>query len=129
ALSVMTVRSIRQPVGSLSGGQRQAVAVARAVMQDAKLVIMDEPTAALGVTQTRVVLDLIGQLAKRNIAVVVISHNLNDIMSVADRVAVLYLGRLAEVGPVTVRHPVDRGADDDRRGQPPERGARRRGGR
>jgi ABC-type sugar transport system ATPase subunit len=70
-------------------------------MQDAKLVIMDEPTAALGVTQTRVVLDLIGQLAKRNIAVLVISHNLNDIMSVADRVAVLYLGRLAEVGPVS----------------------------
>jgi ABC-type sugar transport system ATPase subunit len=100
-LSVMTVRSIRQPVGSLSGGQRQAVAVARAVMQDAKLVIMDEPTAALGVTQTRVVLDLIGQLAKRNIAVVVISHNLNDIMSVADRIAVLYLGRLAEVGPAS----------------------------
>src|SRR5207248_9123012 len=99
ALSVMTVRSIRQPVGSLSGGQRQAVAVARAVMQDAKLVIMDEPTAALGVTQTKVVLDLIGQLARRDIAVVVISHNLNDIMSVADRVAVLHLGRLAAVGP------------------------------
>jgi ABC-type sugar transport system ATPase subunit len=98
-LSVMTVRSIRQPVGSLSGGQRQAVAVARAVMQEAKLVIMDEPTAALGVTQTRVVLDLIGRLASRNIAVVVISHNLNEVMGVADRVAVLYLGRLAAVGP------------------------------
>jgi ABC-type sugar transport system ATPase subunit len=98
-LSVMTVRSIRQPVGSLSGGQRQAVAVARAVMQEARLVIMDEPTAALGVSQTRVVLDLIGRLASRNIAVVVISHNLNEIMSVADRVAVLYLGRLAAVGP------------------------------
>jgi len=98
-LSVMSVRSIRQPVGSLSGGQRQAVAVARAVMQEAKLVIMDEPTAALGVTQTRVVLDLIGRLASRNIAVVVISHNLNEVMSIADRVAVLHLGRLAAVGP------------------------------
>jgi ABC-type sugar transport system ATPase subunit len=100
-LSVMSVRSIRQPVGSLSGGQRQAVAVAKAVMQEAKLVIMDEPTAALGVTQTRTVLDLIGRLASRNIAVVVISHNLNDIMSVADRIAVLYLGRLAAVGPIS----------------------------
>jgi ABC-type sugar transport system ATPase subunit len=100
-LAVMSVRSIRQPVGSLSGGQRQAVAVAKAVMQDAKLVIMDEPTAALGVTQTQVVLELIGQLARRNIAVVVISHNLNDVMSVADRVAVLHLGRLAAVGPIS----------------------------
>jgi ABC-type sugar transport system ATPase subunit len=100
-LSVLTVRSIRQPVGSLSGGQRQAVAVARAVMQDAKLVIMDEPTAALGVTQTHVVLDLIGRLASRNIAAVVISHNLNEVMSVADRVAVLHLGRLAAVGPTS----------------------------
>ncbi len=98
-LSVVSVRSIRQPVGSLSGGQRQAVAVAKAVMRDAKLVIMDEPTAALGVTQTRVVLDLIGRLAGQGIAVIVISHNLNDVMSVADRLAVLYLGRLAAVGP------------------------------
>jgi ABC-type sugar transport system ATPase subunit len=100
-LSVMSVRSIRQPVGSLSGGQRQGVAVARAVMQDARLVIMDEPTAALGVTQTRVVLDLIGALARRDIAVLVISHNLNDVMAVADRVAVLHLGRLAAVGPAS----------------------------
>ena len=79
-LSVVTVRSIRQPVGSLSGGQRQAVAVAKAVMQQAQLVIMDEPTAALGVTQTRVVLELIEQLSSRGIAVLVISHNLNDVM-------------------------------------------------
>jgi ABC-type sugar transport system ATPase subunit len=100
-LSVMSVRSIRQPAGSLSGGQRQGVAVARAVMQDARLVIMDEPTAALGVTQTRVVLDLIGTLARRDIGVVVISHNLNDVMAVADRVAVLHLGRLAAVGPAS----------------------------
>jgi ABC-type sugar transport system ATPase subunit len=100
-LSVMSVRSIRQPVGSLSGGQRQAVAVAKAVMQKARLVIMDEPTAALGVTQTAIVLDLIRQLATRDIAVVVISHNLNDVMTVADRVAVLHLGRLAAVGPIS----------------------------
>jgi ABC-type sugar transport system ATPase subunit len=99
-LSVVTVRSIRQPVGSLSGGQRQAVAVAKAVMQQAQLVIMDEPTAALGVTQTRVVLELIDQLSSRGIAVLVISHNLNDVMSSADRVAVLYLGRMAAVAPI-----------------------------
>ncbi len=99
-LSVVTVRSIRQPVGSLSGGQRQAVAVAKAVMQQAQLVIMDEPTAALGVTQTRVVLELIDQLSSRGIAVLIISHNLNDVMSSADRIAVLYLGRLAAIAPV-----------------------------
>ena len=98
-LAVMSVRSIRQPVGSLSGGQRQAVAVAKAVMREAKLVVLDEPTAALGVTQTRVVLDLIGRLASQGIAVIVISHNLNDVMTVADRLAVLYLGSLAAVGP------------------------------
>jgi ABC-type sugar transport system ATPase subunit len=98
-LSVVTVRSIRQPVGSLSGGQRQAVAVAKAVMRDAQLVILDEPTAALGVTQTHVVLDLIRRLSGQGIAVIVISHNLNDVMSVADRIAVLYLGTLAAVGP------------------------------
>ena len=100
-LSVVTVRSIRQPVGSLSGGQRQAVAVAKAVMQQAQLVIMDEPTAALGVTQTRVVLELIEQLSSRGIAVLVISHNLNDVIQVADRVAVLYLGRLASIAPIS----------------------------
>jgi D-xylose transport system ATP-binding protein len=99
-LSVVTVRSIRQPVGSLSGGQRQAVAVARAVMQQAQLVIMDEPTAALGVTQTKVVLDLIDTLSGRGIAVLVISHNLTDVLNSADRIAVLYLGRMAAVAPV-----------------------------
>jgi ABC-type sugar transport system ATPase subunit len=98
-LSVVTVRSIRQPVGSLSGGQRQAVAVARAVMQNAQLVVMDEPTAALGVTQTKVVLDLIETLSSRGIAVLVISHNLTDVMNSADRIAVLYLGRMAAVEP------------------------------
>jgi ABC-type sugar transport system ATPase subunit len=99
-LSVVTVRSIRQPVGSLSGGQRQAVAVARAVMQQAQLVIMDEPTAALGVTQTKVVLDLIKRLSSRGIAVLVISHNLTDVLDAADRIAVLYLGQMAAVRPV-----------------------------
>jgi ABC-type sugar transport system ATPase subunit len=100
-LSVVTVRSVRQPVGSLSGGQRQAVAVAKAVLRQARLVILDEPTAALGVTQTRVVLDLIHRLKSQNIAVIVISHNLNDVMAVADRVAVLRLGRLVAVGPLS----------------------------
>jgi len=99
-LRVVTIRSVRQPVGSLSGGQRQAVAVAKAVLRQAKLVIMDEPTAALGVTQTRVVLDLIHQLKEEGIAVIVISHNLNDVQAVADRVAVLRLGRLVAVGPL-----------------------------
>src|SRR5262249_11642780 len=98
-LSVVTVRSVRQPVGSLSGGQRQAVAVAKAVLRRARLVIMDEPTAALGVTQTRVVLDLIRRLKSQGIAVIVISHNLNDVMSVADRLAVLQLGHVVAVGP------------------------------
>jgi ABC-type sugar transport system ATPase subunit len=99
-LRVVTVRSVRQPVGSLSGGQRQAVAVAKAVLRQAKLVILDEPTAALGVTQTRVVLDLIHRLKDQGIAVIVISHNLNDVIAVADRVAVLRLGRLVAVGPL-----------------------------
>jgi D-xylose transport system ATP-binding protein len=98
-LRVTTVRSIRQPVGSLSGGQRQAVAVAKAVMQEAKLVIMDEPTAALGVTQTELVLTLIERLASTGHGVLVVSHNLTDVFRVADRLAVLYLGRLAAVGP------------------------------
>jgi ABC-type sugar transport system ATPase subunit len=98
-LSVTTVRSIRQPVASLSGGQRQSVAVAKAVMSKAKLVIMDEPTAALGVAQTRMVLDLVKTLAGRGVAVMVVSHNLNDVFEVADRIAVLYLGKLATQGP------------------------------
>jgi ABC-type sugar transport system ATPase subunit len=94
SLRVTTVRSIRQPVASLSGGQRQSVAVAKAVMWNSKLVIMDEPTAALGVVQTRQVLDLIKRLRDRGLAVMVISHNLTDVFEVADRIAVLYLGRM-----------------------------------
>ncbi len=100
-LSVTTVRSIRQPVASLSGGQRQSVAVAKAVMSQAKLVIMDEPTAALGVAQTTMVLGLIKRLSARGVAVLVISHNLNDVFEVADRIAVLYLGRLVVSGPAS----------------------------
>jgi D-xylose transport system ATP-binding protein len=99
-MQVTTVRNIRQPVGSLSGGQRQAIAVAKAVMLDAKLVIMDEPTAALGVSQTSLVLSTIKQLASQGIAVLVISHNLIDVFQVADRLAVLYLGRLVSSGPI-----------------------------
>jgi len=100
-LSVSTVKSVRQLVGSLSGGQRQAVAVARAVMRESQLVILDEPTAALGVSQTAQVLQLIRTLAERGIAVLVISHNLNDVFSVADRIAVMHLGTLVSHGPVS----------------------------
>ena len=94
-LRVTTVRSIRMPVGSLSGGQRQSVAVAKAVMWNSKLVMLDEPTAALGVVQTRMVLDLVRRLRDNGLGVIVISHNLNDVFEVADRIAVLYLGRMA----------------------------------
>jgi ABC-type sugar transport system ATPase subunit len=93
-LHVTTVRSIRQPVATLSGGQRQAVAVAKAVMWNSKLVMLDEPTAALGVAQTAMVLDLIKRLKDHGLAVMVISHNLNDVFEVADRIAILHLGRM-----------------------------------
>jgi ABC-type sugar transport system ATPase subunit len=98
-LRVTTVRSIRQPVASLSGGQRQAVAVAKAVMWNSKVVMLDEPTAALGVVQTQQVLELIVRLRDHGLAVMVISHNLNDVFEVADRIAVLYLGRMVAEGP------------------------------
>jgi D-xylose transport system ATP-binding protein len=100
-LSVTTVRSVRQPVASLSGGQRQSVAVAKAVMSQAKLVIMDEPTAALGVAQTAMVLSLIKRLSSSGVAVLMISHNLVDVFEVADRIAVLYLGRMVASGPAS----------------------------
>lgn len=100
-LKVTTVRSIRQPVASLSGGQRQSVAVAKAVMWNSKLVIMDEPTAALGVTQTAMVIDLIRNLRDRGLAVMVVSHNLNDVFAVADRIAVVHLGHLVVQGPAS----------------------------
>ncbi len=94
-LSVRTVKSIRQHVASLSGGQRQTVAIAKAVLWNSRLVILDEPTAALGVAQTAQVLELVRQLADNGLAVVLISHNMNDVFAVADRVAALYLGRTA----------------------------------
>jgi D-xylose transport system permease protein len=99
-LGVTTVRSVRQPVASLSGGQRQSVAVAKAVMFNAKLVIMDEPTAALGVSQTAQVLALIKRLAEGGVTVLMISHNLIDVFEVADEIAVLRLGRIVAAGPV-----------------------------
>jgi D-xylose transport system ATP-binding protein len=94
-LAVTTIRSIRQPVATLSGGQRQSVAVARAVMWNSKLVILDEPTAALGVAQTEQVLSLVKRLGDQGISVILISHNLHDIFEVADRITVLRLGRNA----------------------------------
>jgi len=93
SLSVTTIRSVRQPVATLSGGQRQSVAVARAVMWNNRVVFLDEPTAALGVAQTRQVLDLVKRLGEQGLAVVLVSHNLTDVFEVADRMTVLRLGR------------------------------------
>ena len=100
-LSVRTLKSVRQPVSSLSGGQRQTVAIAKAVLWESKVVILDEPTAALGVAQTRQVLDLVRRLADTGHAVIFISHNMVDVFEVADRVAALYLGRVAADVPIT----------------------------
>jgi D-xylose transport system ATP-binding protein len=94
-LNVRTVKSIRQTVSSLSGGQRQTVAIARAVLWNSKVVVLDEPTAGLGVAQTEQVLNLVRRLADKGLAVVLISHNLNDIFQVADNIAALYLGNMA----------------------------------
>jgi D-xylose transport system ATP-binding protein len=94
SLSVRTVKSVRQKVSSLSGGQRQTVAIARSVLREAKVVILDEPTAALGVAQTEQVLNLVRRLADNGVGVIIISHNLGDVFKVADNIAVLYLGRL-----------------------------------
>jgi D-xylose transport system ATP-binding protein len=93
SLRVTTIRSIRQAVATLSGGQRQSVAVARAVMWNSKLVILDEPTAALGVAQTEQVLALVRRLGEQGLAVILISHNLHDVFETADRITVLRLGR------------------------------------
>jgi D-xylose transport system ATP-binding protein len=93
SLAVTTIRSIRQPVATLSGGQRQSVAVAKAVQWNSKLVILDEPTAALGVAQTEQVLALVNRLAEQGLSVVLISHNLHDIFETANRITVLRLGR------------------------------------
>ena len=93
SLSVTTLRNVRQTVAGLSGGQRQSVAVAKAVMWNSKLVILDEPTAALGVAQTRQVLELVRRLGEQGLAVILISHNLHDIFEVADDITVLRLGQ------------------------------------
>src|SRR5438477_6282543 len=92
-LAVTTIKSVRQTVATLSGGQRQSVAVARAVLWNSRVVILDEPTAALGVAQTRQVLDLVARLAEQGLAVVLVSHNLVDVFEVATRISVLRLGR------------------------------------
>jgi D-xylose transport system ATP-binding protein len=94
-LSVRTLKSVRQKVSSLSGGQRQTVAIAKSVLWNSKLVILDEPTAALGVAQTEQVLNLVRRLADNGLAVILISHNMNDVLEVADSIAALYLGRTA----------------------------------
>ncbi|WP_182707236.1 ATP-binding cassette domain-containing protein [Thermomonospora cellulosilytica] len=104
-LSVRTIKSVRQPVSSLSGGQRQSVAIARAMLWDSKVVVLDEPTAALGVTQSRQVLEVVRRLADKGRAVVLISHNMNDVFAVADRICALFLGRtVAQVRASDVTH-------------------------
>jgi len=95
SLSVRTVKSVRQLVSSLSGGQRQTVAIAKAVLGNSRIVILDEPTAALGVAQTEQVLQLVKRLAASGVGVVIISHNMVDVLEVADRVCAMYLGRVA----------------------------------
>ena len=118
SLSVTTLRSVRQAVAGLSGGQRQAVAVAKAVMRNSKVIILDEPTAALGVAQTRQVLNLVKRLAEKGLAVVIISHNLHDVFEVADRITVLRLGQkvavfaTAETSQQQVVHAITAGTLD-----------------
>jgi D-xylose transport system ATP-binding protein len=105
SLSVRTVKSVRQAVASLSGGQRQTVAIAKSVLWNSKVVLLDEPTAALGVAQTRQVIDLVRRLADQGLGVVLISHNMADVFEVADRICALYLGRVAaEVKASEVTH-------------------------
>ncbi len=96
SLAVTTLRSVRTEVGSLSGGQRQSVAIARSLLGDPKVVLLDEPTAALGVSQTRQVLDLVLRLKERGLGVIIISHNIANVFEVADRIVVLRLGRRVE---------------------------------
>lgn len=107
SLSVKTVKSLRQKVSSLSGGQRQTVAIARSVVKQAKVVILDEPTAALGVAQKSQVLSLVRRLADHGVAVVIVSHNLQDIFEVADDINVLYLGAMTACLPAADTNPDD----------------------
>ncbi|GGQ66225.1 ATP-binding cassette domain-containing protein [Couchioplanes azureus] len=105
SLSVRTVKSLRQLVASLSGGERQTVAIAKAVLWNSRIVILDEPTAALGVAQTAQVLELVRRMADNGLGVVLISHNLNDVFAVSDRIVALYLGRTAaQVKTTDVTH-------------------------
>ncbi|MER5701319.1 ATP-binding cassette domain-containing protein [Micromonospora sp. NPDC002296] len=105
SLGIRTVRFLRQHVASLSGGQRQTVAIAKAVLWNSRLVILDEPTAALGVAQTAQVLELVRRLADNGLAVVLISHNMNDVFAISDRIAALYLGQLvAQVRTIDITH-------------------------
>jgi D-xylose transport system ATP-binding protein len=105
SLAVRTVKSVRQKVAGLSGGQRQTVAIAKAVLWNSRVVILDEPTAALGVAQTAQVLELVRRLADNGLAVLLISHNMNDVFAVSDRIAALYLGRMvAQVKATDVTH-------------------------
>ncbi|WP_067490782.1 ATP-binding cassette domain-containing protein [Actinomadura hibisca] len=109
-LSVRTMGSVRRRVSDLSGGQRQTVALARAVLWDSRLVVLDEPAAALGVAQTQQVLELVRRLADKGLAVVLISHNMNDVFAVSDRIATLYLGHMVaqvRTGDVTHRQVVE----------------------
>ena len=105
------IPSVRQPVDKLSGGQRQAVAVGRAVAWGNHIVVLDEPTAALGVEQTRLVLDLIERLKKQGVAVLLVSHNMHDVVKVCDRVVVLRhglkVGEIESMEGITPRHLVD----------------------
>jgi D-xylose transport system ATP-binding protein len=105
SLKITTLASLRVPVGSLSGGQRQAIAIARAVTRAARLLLLDEPTAALGVAQAETVRRLIGELKSRGIAVVLISHNLEDVFATADRIEVLRLGGNAGNYPAAATTP------------------------
>jgi D-xylose transport system ATP-binding protein len=107
SLSIGNLDDVRREVGTMSGGQRQSVAITRALLGDARLVVLDEPTAALGVVQTEQVLALVRRLRDRGLGVVLVSHNLADVFAVADRIAVLRLGRNAGVFP----------ADPGRRGE------------
>ena len=106
---------VRQLVASLSGGQRQTVAIAKSVLWNSKVVMLDEPTAALGVAQTRQVLDLVRRLADNGLGVLLISHNMNDVKEVSDRISALYLGRMAADVPRTdVTTPRDHRTDHHR---------------